>query len=240
MYRIFFVDDEPLVLESFMSRAIFLECGFVNIGHCTNSLEAVKAITEAQPEIVFSDLKMPGLNGIELMEKLRESGYIGEFVIVSAYSEFQQVRQFFTMDGFDYLTKPVSEHDLQDLLEKLGRKLAANQEHEKNETTSPELNMITLYLRKHLADKHTLESIGSKFNMKPNFICNLFSRHMETTCTAYLTNIRMEAAALLLKTSTKPVKEIAIACGYRDYFYFCRVFRSIYSCTPTDYRRSAQ
>jgi AraC-like DNA-binding protein len=48
----------------------------------------------------------------------------------------------------------------------------------------------------------------------------------------------MEEAALLLKTTQKKVKEIAALCGYADYFYFCRVFREVYACTPTNYREA--
>jgi two-component system response regulator YesN len=238
MYRAFFVDDEPLVLESFMANPIFLEYGFVNIGHSTNPHEAVKAITEVQPDIVFTDLKMPGLNGIEMMDEVKKIDFGGEFVIISSYADFEKARQFFTKQGFDYLIKPVSEQDLQALLEKLEHKLTGNREKNEKATVSPELNKITAYLRNNLDQKHTLESIGKRFNVYPTTICGLFSHHLETTFITYLKNIRMEAAILLLTTSTKPVKEIAAICGYKDYFYFCRVFRDVYSCTPAAYRRS--
>jgi two-component system response regulator YesN len=116
LYRAYFVEDKPLVLEAFMSNPVFLECGFINAGHCVNPVEAVKEIQKINPDVVFTDLKMPVLNGVELMEELKRAGYNGEFVIVSAYGEFEESRRFFTMDGFDYLIKPVSEHDLQTLL----------------------------------------------------------------------------------------------------------------------------
>jgi YesN/AraC family two-component response regulator len=242
VFRAFFVDDEPLVLESFMLRPAFLECGFVNIGHSVNPLEAAKAIMEKRPEVVFTDLKMPGLSGVELMEELKRNGFAGDFVIVSAYREFEETRRFFKMDGFDYLIKPVSEQDLLALLEKLSCRLADRKmvSSPAKETPSPELNNITAYLNEHVAEKHSLESIGKRFHLKPNFICNLFSRHLGTTFTSYLTSIRMEDAALLLKTTQKTVKEIAVLCGYSDYFYFCRVFREMYGCTPTAFREASR
>jgi len=238
MYRVFFIDDELLVLESFMSKPVFLECGFINIGHSTSPINAISSIMEIQPDVVFTDLKMPERSGVELMDELKRLGYGGEFVIISAYREFEEARRFFTMDGFDYLVKPVSESDLLSLLEKLSEKLAArnSETNPVEETPSPELNKITSYLHKHVAEKHTLESICSEFNLKPNYVCKLFSRHLGTTFTAYLTNVRMNEAALLLRTTQKAVKEISYTCGYQDYFYFCRVFRDIYSCTPSAYR----
>jgi len=107
-------------------------------------------------------------------------------------------------------------------------------------TSSPELNKITSYLHKNVAERHTLESICKEFDLKANFVCKLFSRHLSTTFTAYLTNVRMEEAAVLLRSTMKPVKEITHICGYQDYFYFCRVFRDFYGCTPSVFREEGR
>ena len=242
MYRLFVVDDEPLVLDAFISMPVFLECGFTIVGHSNDPIEAIKTILEMQPDAVFTDLKMPYRNGVELMNDLKQAGFNGEFIIVSAYREFDEARKFFTMDGFDYLVKPVSETDLVNLLEKLSnilhsKKLITNPI---QETPSPELNDIIAYLHKNVAEKHTLESICKVFYLKPNYICKLFSRYLGTTFTTYYTSIKMEEAALLLRTTQKPVKEISYICGYQDYFYFCRVFRDVFSCTPSAYRETAK
>ena len=238
MFTCFFVDDELLVLESFMHKHAFFESGFINIGFSTNSLDSVNEILTVMPDVVFVDLKMPGLNGVELMDELKQSGYKGEFVIVSAHRDFEEARRFFTMDGFDYLVKPVSDKDLLMLLSKLSDRLSERKDKRKTngDTPSVELNKITAYLHNNKTGKHTLESIGKTFHIKPNTVCTLFSKHLGTTFKAYLTRIRMEEAARLLLTTKKSVKEISFICGYDDYFYFCRVFREFYSCTPTAYR----
>lgn len=240
MYSAYFVDDEPLVLESFMSSPVFPECGFANVGHSTSPRAAIADIIMTQPDIVFTDLKMPELNGVELMDELKRAGYGGEFVIISAYKEFDESRRFFKMDGFDYLIKPVSAQDLQGLLDKLSGRLAGGKPEPAlpRETPSPELNRITSFLHGNIAEKHTLESISDMFGLKPNYICNLFSRYLGTTFVSYLTAARMKEAAALLKTSQKAIKDVAALCGYQDYFYFCRVFRDAYACTPTAYRKA--
>jgi len=242
MYKVFFVDDEPLVLESFMSKPIFLECGFINIGYSTSPLDAIKAIMSLLPDVVFTDLKMPERSGVEMMTELKTLGYTGEFVIISAYREFEDARRFFTMDGLDYLVKSVTEADLLEVLNKLSDRLRLKNSNTGSftETPSPELNNITSRLNKSLSEKHSLDSICVEFNLKPNFVCKLFSRHLGTTFTAYLTKIRMDEAAMLLRTTQKAVKEISYICGYQDYFYFCRVFRDVFSCTPSAYRESAK
>jgi YesN/AraC family two-component response regulator len=240
MIRAFFVDDEPLVLNAFMASPVFTECGYTNVGHATHPPEALTLIINKKPDVVFTDLKMPGMNGVELMQALRRMHYSGEFIIVSAYGEFEESRRFFKLGGFDYLVKPVAERELQKMLLSLSEKIRAQSIHTVPFTPSPELNKITAYLLGHLSAKHSLESVGAKFDLKTNYICNLFSRYLNTTFVSYITHIKMAEAANLLKKTDKTVKEIALLCGYPDYFYFCRVFKDIHNCTPTIFREAAR
>lgn len=97
-------------------------------------------------------------------------------------------------------------------------------------------NEILAYLQEYSAMRHTLESIGEKWDINPNTVCNLFAKHLNTTFVAYLTGLRMKHAEELLTTTTKSIKEVAYVSGYNDYFYFCRVFKDSHNCTPTAYR----
>ncbi len=238
MYTVFLMDDEPIILDMLAHNPLFLECGYQIIGKSSTPQAAVEEILHLQPDVVFTDLRMPGLSGIELMESLKKREFYCEFVLFSAFGEFQDVRTFFKNSGFDYLLKPVSEHDLANVLVKLALRLAAKESAPKQvtQTGSPELNRILLYLNDNLSQKHTLDSLSNRFGLNPNYICNLFARHLDTTFVSYITTIRMWQAARLLKQSEKPVKEIAVLCGYRDYFYFCRVFRDFYHQTPSGFR----
>lgn len=238
MFSVYLVDDEPLVLTFLSNRAVFLESGFQVSGTSTNALTALEEIQSMKPDVVITDLKMPGLTGIALMERLRETGCSAEFVIISAYSDFAEVRRFFTTSGFDYLIKPVSDHDLEHLLQRLSMKLNGAPPVAPRSTPSKELNEMLDYLKTYLAMRHTLESLGEKYGFHPNYICNLFAKYLQTTFTAYMTQLRMEKAQELLLHTEKPIKEIAITCGYNDYFYFCRVFRKQNHCPPTRYREA--
>ncbi|MCL2602907.1 MAG: response regulator [Defluviitaleaceae bacterium] len=241
MNRMFFVDDEPLVLKGFMSSPVFLECGYVNEGYATDPNEAIGMIRDYEPDVVFTDLKMPGMNGVDMMQRLRRTGYGGEFIIISAFGEFEESRRFFKLGGFDYLIKPVTDRELRILLRSLSEKLRSHIKNIKplDDTASPEVNKIIEYLNKNKIAKHTLESVGAKFNLKPNHICKLFSRHLHMTFVSYITRIKMEEAANLLKNTEKTIKEVATLCGYPDYFYFCRVFKEVHNSTPSLYRETA-
>ena len=237
LYRAYFVDDEPHALNTLTGNPLFYDSGYQTVGSSTNPIKALDEIKRLNPDVVFTDLKMPKLTGIELMEQLRDKGARCEFVIISAYGEFDAARSFYNMKGFDYLTKPVSDKNLLILLEKLSGRLAGNKAEPSvtANTPSPELDKMIAYMRENLTEKHTLDSLSEKFDTNYTYICDLFSTHLGTTFVSYLTKLRMDAAAEYLKDKNKSVKEIAALCGY-DYLYFIQVFKKYHACTPTAYR----
>jgi YesN/AraC family two-component response regulator len=237
MYIVYFVDDEPLVLEDMKRSIPWQEYGFFIAGVNSDPQTAREEILAIKPEAVFTDIKMPRLTGLELIATLRTEGIESEFVAVSAYEDFHYARKLLLYGGFDYLVKPVERKQYHDLLTRLKERLDAR--HGKNlspVTTSEELNRILLYLNRGLSHKHSLSEVAAMFNISTWHVCNLFSNHMHTTLSADLTRIRMEAAARLLTVTDTQVKAVARETGYEDYFYFCRVFRDYFSCTPSQYR----
>ena len=237
MHTIYLVDDDRLVLDKYwMRRRLFFESGFEIIGANTNPLEALAQIQKLKPDAVFSDLKMPELSGIELMEKFLDNTFRPLFVIVSAYNEYKEVRKLFLSHGFDYLIKPVADCELIDLLNRLANKINYTMPEAEKHTPSKKLNEILHYLRNYSSMNHTLESISMRFSINSNTVCNLFAKHMNTTFSAYLISLRMAHARELLVTTDKQVKEIAVSCGYSDALYFTRVFHKTHGMSPTRFR----
>ncbi|MDL2232479.1 response regulator [Ruminococcaceae bacterium OttesenSCG-928-L11] len=241
MYKVYVVDDEPLMINSVIDTVSWPENGFEVVGSATDPEIAVSEICDMRPELVFCDLKMPGMDGIALIKLLREKGLDCEFIMLSAFGEFEASRSFFLMDGFDYLLKPLELQESELVLERVSRRIA-----EKNrlspstafvQTYTDAFDELIAYITAHFNKKHTLASLSKQFNISPSYICALFSKHYESTLTIFLTNLRMTAAAERIASSEGALKEIAIDCGYSDYFYFCRVFKSYYGVPPTEYRQ---
>lgn len=231
------MDDEKHALERLTGNSLLHDCGYQTVGFSTDPVKAFDEIRKLNPDVVFADLKMPDLTGVELMEQLRDKGAECEFVIISAFGEYDALRRFFKNKGFDYLLKPISDDDLHVLLEKLSGRLAGKKSAPpmSDVTPSPELNGMITYLKENLAAKHTLDSLSEKFEINYTYICDLFSNYLGTTFRSYLTKLRMELAARLLKDTSKSVKEIAGLCGY-DYLYFVQVFKKYHACSPTSFR----
>lgn len=240
MFRVYLVDDDPIILEDVSVKPVWQECGFEIAGKSTSSRAALKEIQAIKPDLVMCDLKMPGLDGIDLMTQIKNAGIDCEFLMLSAHASFQDSRDFFKQDGFDYLLKPVDEMELQIALERLARLLFHKNkpgiEDAAEASESAEvIDSIMSYIRRNFSKKLTLSHLGQTFHFNPNYICNLFAKQYGQTFTTILTSFRMNEAARLIKSTSKPLKEIAAECGYTNYFYFCRVFKEFFGCAPSEY-----
>ncbi len=239
MFQVYLVDDDPIIIEDVSAKSVWQECGFEIAGKATSSITALQEIQLCKPDLVMCDLKMPQMDGIELMMQLRGAGVDCEFLMLSAHASFQDSRDFFKQNGFDYLLKPVDEMELQITLERLARVLfkknpASRSQFQISENADA-VDAIMAYIRHNYSKKLSLSLLGQKFHFNPNYICNLLTKQYGQTFTTILTNIRMKEAARMLQNTGKPLKEIAAACGYSNYFYFCRVFKEFYGCAPSEY-----
>lgn len=236
MFTAFLVDDDSLILNEMVEFIPWMDNGFEVIGSDLNPETAVEKIINMQPDTVFCDLKMPQMDGNRLITTSRERGYKGQFVMISAYDTFEDVRTFFKQEGFDYILKPVRNEDIQLVLERLAKTLSRAKEEQVQEVeilaVNPAFNSMIQYLSEHYSQKINLEDLSSRFNLGKNYICNLFAKHYNTTLTCFITDLRMKAAAELLQDKARLMKEIAYLCGYSSYVHFFKVFREYYGMSP--------
>ena len=128
MIKIMVADDEPLqrqylrtVLEEFPRK-------YKIVAEADNGEDAVTLGIETRPDIVFLDIRMPGLDGIEVARQLRVALPDAKIVIVSAYSEFHYAQQSVGLGLAEYLLKPVESSEILDLAQRLSDEIEAEQE----------------------------------------------------------------------------------------------------------------
>ena len=105
MYSILIIDDEPIVKIALRSILPWEEHGFSICGTASNGLEAMSLIEKHQPDVIITDLKMPEMDGLELIRTLKEKNYPGEILVLSNYEDFDSVRSALLLGAADYLLK---------------------------------------------------------------------------------------------------------------------------------------
>lgn len=112
MLSLLIADDEKIIRESLAECFDWAAIGIRVVGCCANGLEALDTILDETPDIVMTDIKMPGLDGLELIEKMQEIDCDMEFIILSGYREFDFAHKAISLGVRRYLLKPVSEEQV--------------------------------------------------------------------------------------------------------------------------------
>ncbi|MCQ2524325.1 MAG: response regulator [Lachnospiraceae bacterium] len=238
MWKVFLVDDEEIILNQIEQAVPWMDNGFEVIGRDTNPGRAVKQVLELKPDVIISDLRMPQLDGHTFMRTVKEAGLDVEFVMLSAYGTFEDARTFFQQEGFDYLLKPLQIQEVELVLEKLAKKLAKKKPFEvlnDDLGINPAFSELIEYVRNNYSEKITLDQLSRQFGLSAGYICNLFAKSYNTTLTCFVTKVRMEHAVELMKDKSFSLKAVAAECGYKDYFYFNKVFKGYYGVAPSQY-----
>ena len=116
MLSVLIVDDELSIRECLEYVINWEECGFNIIGTASNGIEALEKIKEKRPDLIITDIKMPIMGGLELIEKAHELYKNTKFIVLSGYDEIDFAKKAIKLKGNGYLLKPVEEDELNNLL----------------------------------------------------------------------------------------------------------------------------
>jgi len=111
MYKVLIVDDEMIIRISMKTIIKWEANGFQLVGEAKDGISALSMIKRLQPDIVITDLKMPNLDGIGLIKKLKETNFNGKVIVLSNYGDFELIRDAMKLGAVDYILKMTMKAD---------------------------------------------------------------------------------------------------------------------------------
>ncbi len=131
MYQMMIIDDEPVVREGLKHLLPWEEYQFQIVAEGIDGNDGLTKVLEYQPDLVLVDVKMPGMNGLELIKKAKESGYEGIFLLLTGYSDFEFAKTAISLGVRAYLLKPIDEEELGEIIETVVKEL--DEKHKEND-----------------------------------------------------------------------------------------------------------
>ena len=244
-YKIVIAEDEELQLNSLVKKVEKFCPGFTVVGTAQTGSQAYKLICEKAPDILISDIRMPVMTGIELMEKARIMFPELQFIIISGFSEFEYARSAIRLQVSDYLLKPVETEELQKALNKIRLKLQERAQEEsaafngdsENKTAEQMAFAVIEYLQHHYNEEVNLNQIASALHYSPSYLTKIFVQQYNTTPSKYMISLRMQKAQQLLAHNPElSVRQIGETVGYPEQGYFSRIFKKYVGVSPLEYR----
>lgn len=244
MYQVFLADDEEWALITLRKMIAWDEWGFAVAGEAADGKSALERILRTEPDLIISDIRMPGLDGIALLNELRKNQLESEVLLVSAYTDFEYAREALRLGCAGYLVKPVEEADLANYLEIVKKKLdtrksqrAENGEEEGYLSERALVHKMVDFIRLHYAEPVTLQTLADAFGMSESYISSLIKKKTEKGFSDHLLDFRIQKAQELLKNSNDSIEQIAQRVGYSDYYYFTKVYKKATGISPSTYRK---
>lgn len=170
MLRVLLIDDEPFILQGLKVLLRWEDYGFEIVRTAQNGQEALAYLKENQVELILADIKMPGMTGLELLERIREEK-ISEayFAILSGYNDFEFVRKAVRNACVDYILKPVGREELVGLLGRVTQMyeecLQKKEETSRQESAYLARNLIAVICGKY--DETNLKHLKEKLRLSP-------------------------------------------------------------------------
>lgn len=123
MYSVYLLDDEPFILEGLKYILPWEEHGFEIVGSSNNGFDGYNEIINKNIDLIITDIMMPKMTGLELIEELKKSSYESNFIVLSAFQEFEYAKKAISIGAENYLLKPIDTEELSNNLKTVYAKL---------------------------------------------------------------------------------------------------------------------
>lgn len=244
MYRIFLADDE--VWEMKGMKKIIQQMGLPLLvdGEAEDGIAAWEGLRQKHPDILLADIRMPGFTGLELVQKMRQEGMNTKVIFISGYAEFSYAQKALRMGVSEYLIKPVEEEELREILEELVRELEGERQEQeapqakkgKNVKSSVIQNIIQ-EIENCYSGNITLKSLADKYYISDSRLSVQLKEQLGMSFPNYLASLRIQKAKELMEDENLSLEAVAKMVGFKDYFYFNKVFKKMEGISPSKFRK---
>lgn len=128
MYRLVVIDDEYIVVEGIKAMIARQKLDYTVVGAAYDGIHGLEVVRECQPDLVITDIRIPGLDGLSLIEAAREDCPNTFFVVISGYTEFEYAQRALALGVKGYIDKPISMEKLNNVLQRIEKERARSEE----------------------------------------------------------------------------------------------------------------
>ncbi len=245
MYSVLLVEDDPTIRFIYKTMKEWNRLGFKIEKEVEHGKSALEALDEKKYDLVFTDVRMPVMNGIELVEKMNEKNYGNYVVIASNYDEFEYVRQGLRLGVADYLVKPIPNTELVRCLTNIREKLDESNERSRVyemfnacglDVSQQFVRNLAEYYEKNIDKECTLNELAEQFELSRDYFSKMFKSKTGLNYNQFATQYKMEQAKYMLKNENYRIYEISELLGYKTVDYFGKKFKEYTKMTPIQFK----
>ncbi len=254
--KVVIVEDEEMIRKGLVLVINWLEMDCTVVGAAKDGLEGLEVIRTQHPDIVLTDIKMPRIDGLKMLETaLREQNFYS--IVLTSYSEFDLARQAIRAGVTDYLLKPVDEEELKVVVNKIRERVDTERRYQKFKELSQERALTAQdewgifdaagesmdyyvektfeFIKNHYQEKLSINEVAESLEVSPSYLSRKLKAKLNITFVDLLNRYRIKQAISLLNQGTMKIYEVSDQLGFSDYKYFCNVFKKYANVSPSEF-----
>lgn len=246
MYKVVIIDDEPIIVEG-LSKAVHWEkwnCQVVATAESGRS--GIEIIKRENPDILFSDIRMPGMDGLSMIAALKSEHPHMQIAILTGFRDFEYAREAIRLGVTRFLLKPSKMEELEEAVEVMVQNLSQRKESTGEEKTVEEpeeaaagsfiAQNAVKYIEENYMEKLKLSDVADHVYVSQWHLSKILNQHVEKSFSDILNHARIEKAKELLREPSLRIGDIAEKVGFLDMAHFSRVFKKHTGVSANEYR----
>lgn len=239
--KLLIIEDEKRTAENLKRFINDNFNGSVEAAAAFSGEEALAYLKKNKVDFVMTDICLPGMDGITLIKQIGNICPNMHIIVLSAYDDFDYVRQAFLLGVKDYLLKPVDRVALSRILGNFVNETKMLQQQEtEGDSDNNMIQHVKKIIKENLETNINLSSLAETVDLNPQYLSTVFKSVTGENLFTYVTRKRIEKAQELLRVTNLKIYEVSEIVGYADTKYFSYVFKKITTMTPGEYREAAQ
>ena len=250
MYKVVLIDDEHIIVEGLKKMIPWEKYDCTVVATASDGREGIETIKKYVPDIVFTDIRMPNLDGITMLAGIKSQFPDMQVTVLTGFRDFEYAQNAIKIGVTRFLLKPSKMDELIEALEAMVNKLneknvdkTENQEEQTVPKTDEVANSFIVrnalkYINQHYAEKLTLIEVADNVYVSQWHLSKLLKKHTNQNFCDILNGVRIEQAKKLLHDPSLKIREISEKVGFTDVTHFSKKFKQIVGVSANGYRNS--
>ena len=242
MYRVVLIDDEAIIVEGLRRVIKWADYGCEVVGTAGDAAEGAELIRHLRPQILFTDIRMPGEDGLSMLAGLRSEFPDMQVTVLTGYRDFTYAQEAIRLGVTRFLLKPSKMDEIKEALTAMTKKLEVLPRDPESDSMQNAgsfiVNKAIRYMEENYSQKLTLQEVADCCYVSQWHLSKLMNRYAEKSFYDILNSVRIQAAKKLLEDPSLKIGDISEMVGYADTAHFARTFKKLENMSANEYRNS--